>query len=588
MDMDAQSSHAPEEHPAVAPAVGIPDDQQPVLGRRVAAAVIDLVCLTAVAIAIAAMSGGTETGNGSASFLLTGLAFAVFAVVAFGYYFVLEATLGRTIGKALLSLRVVDRGDERPTVLAVAGRTVLRAVDWLPAFYLVGFVTMLITGRRRRRLGDLVAGTRVVRTAPARRRGVAGLALAGLVVVAIAAFSVAGMVRSGFVTAGTSSSSSCVSERCNATAGGDQVMELSGRQVAISGIDDGRATFEVDGDRVELTVGEARQVGDSLVRLTSVEGDVATFSIDFSGLFVDRADLETTVGSEETTMYRSYADVTDEQGVITVELPGEWSDVGAVENPDVASSIHAAPDLQRFRSGWDVPGIIIDVAPREGSDDIPAIMKQLGPAGQCTTEGRDTHETDKYIGRIERWSSCAGGDTRAVTAAVATTDGRALVSVFGQAVDDRDVEAIERALRTLEIGQLPRMSDQEWLAAVIRLREQIDRGFWATGSELDAPAMRSMARVLSSCGRELRSLGAPSDRLERAHTLASRACRRFQRGAKCLRTAARIGIPLAGSEDDRKQSEAIDCGFDAANRGSELLLQAEIAGDEAHISADPG
>ena len=36
-------------------------------------------------------------------------------------------------------------------------------MDWLPFFYLVGFVAMLATGTRRKRLGDLAAKTSVRR-----------------------------------------------------------------------------------------------------------------------------------------------------------------------------------------------------------------------------------------------------------------------------------------------------------------------------------------------------------------------------------------------------------------------------------------
>jgi uncharacterized RDD family membrane protein YckC len=45
----------------------------------------------------------------------------------------------------------------------VLARTVLRIVDALPIFYIVGLITVLATGRgRRQRVGDLAAGTLVV------------------------------------------------------------------------------------------------------------------------------------------------------------------------------------------------------------------------------------------------------------------------------------------------------------------------------------------------------------------------------------------------------------------------------------------
>ncbi len=65
----------------------------------------------------------------------------------------------------------------------------LRLVDWLPVLYLVGFITVLATGRRQQRLGDLAAGTAVLRTAPSRhRRRIAwGLATALVLLILFAA-----------------------------------------------------------------------------------------------------------------------------------------------------------------------------------------------------------------------------------------------------------------------------------------------------------------------------------------------------------------------------------------------------------------
>jgi hypothetical protein len=70
---------------------------------------------------------------------------------------------GQTVGKRVLKLRVMDeRGlGLRPSQIVV--RNILRAVDSLPLFYVVGGVAMVFT-RHCQRLGDLAAGTVVVRT----------------------------------------------------------------------------------------------------------------------------------------------------------------------------------------------------------------------------------------------------------------------------------------------------------------------------------------------------------------------------------------------------------------------------------------
>ena len=92
---------------------------------------------------------------------------AVGGVVAFPYHILLEGATGRTLGKAAFGIRVV-RADGAPcTYRAAAIRTLLRFVDWMPAAYLAGLVSIALT-RRGQRLGDVAAGTVVVRAGGAR------------------------------------------------------------------------------------------------------------------------------------------------------------------------------------------------------------------------------------------------------------------------------------------------------------------------------------------------------------------------------------------------------------------------------------
>lgn len=77
-------------------------------------------------------------------------------------YFVLFEGLGATPGKAILGLRVVGAGGERPGLLRSLIRNAMRVVDGLPALGVLAAV-LIATSPERTRLGDRVAGTRVVR-----------------------------------------------------------------------------------------------------------------------------------------------------------------------------------------------------------------------------------------------------------------------------------------------------------------------------------------------------------------------------------------------------------------------------------------
>lgn len=86
--------------------------------------------------------------------------------VSIGYGIFMEwQWRGQTIGKRLLRLRVVDEQGLRLQFSQVVIRNLLRFIDMLPVFYLVGTIACLIS-RRAQRLGDYAANTIVIRNRP--------------------------------------------------------------------------------------------------------------------------------------------------------------------------------------------------------------------------------------------------------------------------------------------------------------------------------------------------------------------------------------------------------------------------------------
>ncbi|HUR86454.1 MAG TPA: RDD family protein [Solirubrobacteraceae bacterium] len=127
------------------------------LGSRAIAGAIDLV-LKALVVLLLLLAVGTLIGSAALLLLLpvAGLAMLLYDV---GF-----ETLGggRTPGKRCSGLRVV-RASGRPVDFASSMiRNVLRLVDGLPLSYVPTIVSIVLT-RRNQRLGDLAAGTVVIR-----------------------------------------------------------------------------------------------------------------------------------------------------------------------------------------------------------------------------------------------------------------------------------------------------------------------------------------------------------------------------------------------------------------------------------------
>lgn len=125
----------------------------------VAYAVLILVFVLIATSAPKTASGAfTHTGE---KWLVAGL--ILFHFLMYWGYFTLFETFwnGQTPGKKLLKIRVIQQSGRQITFFEAMTRNLLRVVDMLPGFYLIGVIAML-SNRQHQRLGDLAASTLVV------------------------------------------------------------------------------------------------------------------------------------------------------------------------------------------------------------------------------------------------------------------------------------------------------------------------------------------------------------------------------------------------------------------------------------------
>lgn len=139
-----------------------PDDRTDVLGRRIGAALLDLGFVFVLFLILALLIGTSETGDGGARVALDGAPALLWIALSLLYYFATEAISGQTFGKRTLGVRVAGADGADASAGQIAVRTALRLIDGF-GFYLVGLVSVLATGERRQRLGDLAARTTVTR-----------------------------------------------------------------------------------------------------------------------------------------------------------------------------------------------------------------------------------------------------------------------------------------------------------------------------------------------------------------------------------------------------------------------------------------
>jgi uncharacterized RDD family membrane protein YckC len=137
------------------------------IGSRFVAALVDSLILIAASIFLGFLAAfilpALSTFGGKAESWGAGIFILVFFLLFWGYFALFEAfNNGRTPGKHVAKIRVIHQSGRGINFVEALARNLVRIIDYMPGFYGVGIVAMFLS-RRSQRLGDMVAGTLVVR-----------------------------------------------------------------------------------------------------------------------------------------------------------------------------------------------------------------------------------------------------------------------------------------------------------------------------------------------------------------------------------------------------------------------------------------
>ena len=138
------------------------------LGSRAAALMIDQIILTIVNILIVVLlffvlaDDNLKLNMFDFNSVFLGFFLITIFVINWGYFFALEYFWGgKTVGKRMLGIRVIQENGHSVTLLSCFIRNLMRIIDMLPVSYFLGMI-MIFLHSKHKRLGDIVAGTIVV------------------------------------------------------------------------------------------------------------------------------------------------------------------------------------------------------------------------------------------------------------------------------------------------------------------------------------------------------------------------------------------------------------------------------------------
>lgn len=138
------------------------------IGSRFLAILIDTAVQAGVALGMAFLLAALRwvfgfSGLRGAGLWATALTLFGYFLLLYGYFAIFEILWnGQTPGKRAIGIRVIKESGRPLTAVESIGRNLMRILDMLPFFYAGGLVAMMIS-KRNKRLGDMVAGSIVIR-----------------------------------------------------------------------------------------------------------------------------------------------------------------------------------------------------------------------------------------------------------------------------------------------------------------------------------------------------------------------------------------------------------------------------------------
>ncbi len=169
-------------------------------------------------------------------------------------------------------------------------------------------------------------------------------------------------------------------------------------------------------------------------------------------------------GGAAVAGYDGYETVTDDSGIITMDVPAAWLDrLGtpwAFDGGDnVGAAVTAAVDIDGWLGGWSTPGVFFGASSSiTATYTVDSLLDYEWFGDSCTYQGREAYEDALYAGAYDVYDGCGGEDMLFVQVAAEPASGAFLMLLQVVVVDDRDLEALDTILATFVADEAALMS----------------------------------------------------------------------------------------------------------------------------------
>jgi serine protease Do len=155
--------------------------------------------------------------------------------------------------------------------------------------------------------------------------------------------------------------------------------------------------------------------------------------------------------------YDEYVTITDDSGILSLEVPTTWADVDGsawtVDDTEIGVRLVASTDLDAFYSGWDTPGVFFGAsADLVGELTLEEMLDNLDYSESCEYSGREEIPDGFYTGYFDTWIECGDAQSTAIVVGLIPETEDYLVELEIYTVTEADLDALDRILDSFYVN----------------------------------------------------------------------------------------------------------------------------------------
>jgi len=196
------------------------------------------------------------------------------------------------------------------------------------------------------------------------------------------------------------------------------------------------------------------------VTSTTKAGDVRAQSL-ASGL---RQANTPTVTTPTATEYDEYVPVTDDSGILAMNVPAAWSDIDGsawVTNPfglevdgGIGVQVTAAPNIDDWNASWTTPGVVFGASAMLDGTVQDLLDAFTGLESECTYTARYDYDDGVYAGAMDWWDDCGGVGTAQAVIVARPSGGEFTVVVAITLATEADLAAADQIVSSFYVTNL--------------------------------------------------------------------------------------------------------------------------------------